>query len=70
MKHIVSLNLPISVILDATADTRGKHYVIVYLKALEEQRDVNGKLLHVKPVVLFYKLIELGMDEDANAYNI
>lgn len=66
--HIVSLNRPISIILDATTDSRGKHYVIIYFKALETDMDLDGKILQVRPCMYFYKLVELGASEDANAY--
>jgi hypothetical protein len=68
VKHIVSTNSPISIILDATTDSRGKHYIIVYFRALEADKDMDGKILQVRPCVYFYKLIELGASEDANAY--
>ena len=58
----------ISFLLDTTTDLRGNHYLITYIRALEEDKDPeNGNLLLVRPVVYFYKLLLLAQSEDANA---
>ena len=45
----------VSIILDGSTDPRQNHYLIVFLQAVEEY----------KPVVYFYRLIPLSMDETA-----
>lgn len=45
--------IPFSIILDTSTDASTNHYLIVYLQILEEHR----------PIVMFYRLIELTDDE-------
>lgn len=67
LHHLASSRYPISLILDATTDNRGKHFAIVYLKSLEA--DVyDGVVKQIRPVMYFYKLLEFGMEENAEAY--
>lgn len=52
LKHMLSENLPFSVIVDGSADITDNHYLSVYFQILE------GNV----PVIVFYKLIELSSD--------
>ena len=49
-------DIPISTILDSSTDNSGRHYLIVLFQTLEEER----------PIVYFYRLIHLDMDESAD----
>jgi hypothetical protein len=49
-------DIPISIIVDTSTDNSGKHYLIVLFQTAEEER----------PIVYFYKLVHLGMDETAD----
>ena len=56
-----------SVIFDTTTDIKGEHYLIVYIQSLEIDKDISNQITQVRPVVYFYKLIKLGIREDAQA---
>lgn len=58
IKHLVSKNLPLSIILDGSTDSSENHFLIVYFQAMEEN----------VPIVYFYKLIEISVDETAAGY--
>lgn len=53
--HLLSKNIPISIIIDGTTDSNAKHTLIVYFQAIEDS----------SPVVYFYKLIETTSDGTA-----
>jgi hypothetical protein len=49
---------PCSIIVDGSTDPRQNHYLIVYLQSLEQLR----------PIVYFYGLLEIGLDETADGF--
>ena len=67
LRHVLESNYPLSLILDATTDAAGKHFVIVYLRSLEADK-AEGKITQVRPVLYFYKLLEFGLEETSQAY--
>lgn len=54
-KSLISKKFPMSIILDGTTDMGLHHYLVVLIQTLEDNR----------PVMYFYKLIELVADESA-----
>uniref|UniRef100_A0A915KNL8 Transposase n=1 Tax=Romanomermis culicivorax TaxID=13658 RepID=A0A915KNL8_ROMCU len=54
---LTSKQYPLSIIIDSSTDASQNHYLIAYFQALE-----NGT-----PVVYFYKLVQLDVDEIAAA---
>lgn len=55
LRHMLSENLPFSIIVDGSADITDNHYLSVYFQILEEN----------VPVIVFYKLVELSSDVTA-----
>jgi len=55
MKYITNSKSPMSIILDSSTDVSQHHYLVVYLQSLEDYT----------PVLYFYKLIPLQIDESA-----
>jgi hypothetical protein len=53
---------PYTIILDGTTDKKGKHFLIVYIRALEKNRPSGSEDTDIKlhrPVTYFYKLAKL-----------
>lgn len=67
LNHLSMTRYPISLIIDATTDNRGKHHLIFYLRSLEADKK-DGVTLQLRPVLYFYKLLEFGMEENAVAH--
>jgi len=70
INHLSSVEShPLTLIIDGTTDKKGRHYLIVYFRALEKnepQLDENTPTL-LRPNTYFYKLIELTSGETADA---
>lgn len=58
VKHLIESASPFSLILDTSSDIEGRHYIITYFQALEDNT----------PIVYFYKLIEMSADLSAKAH--
>lgn len=58
LSHMLSKNLPFSIIIDGSTDSQETHYLIIYFQILE--KDI--------PVVCFYKLVETSTDSTAQGY--
>lgn len=58
MKHLVSKNSPVSIILDGSTDLSRTHSMIVYFLAVEDHT----------PVMYFYKLVECSLDQSAEGF--
>lgn len=56
MTHLVSINSPVSIILDGSTDLSRTHNMLVYFLAVEDYA----------PVMYFYKLIECSLDQSAD----
>lgn len=55
MKHIISKNLPFSLIVDGSTDSSDVHFMSIFFQILEDN----------VPVIVFYKLVELSVDVSA-----
>lgn len=55
LKHMLSEQLPFSIIVDGSSDISDNHYLSIYFQILEKN----------VPVVVFYKLVELSSDVTA-----
>lgn len=61
VNHLVKSASPFSIILDTSSDIEGRHYMVTYLQAIEDNT----------PIVYFYKLIEMTQDVTAQGhYNV
>lgn len=60
LKHMISKNLPFSIILDGSTDKQGNKYIIIYFQILENNI----------PVMCFYRLVEASSDVTANGLYI
>lgn len=58
LKHLISKNSPVTIILDGATDQTKTHKMIVYFLAVEDYT----------PVMYFYKLIECSLDQSANGF--
>jgi len=69
LNHLSSSDAPYwSLIVDTTTDYRGNHYMISFIRSLEADYSAeNGRILQIRPVMYFYKLLEIGHDENAVA---
>lgn len=56
--HLIKSNSPFSLILDASSDIEGRHYLITYFQAFEDNT----------PIVYFYKLIPMTDDLSADGH--
>ena len=63
--QIASGSSPLSLIVDTTTDYKGNHYLISFLRAIEQDMDVESQIVRERPVIYFYKLIEFGYSENA-----
>lgn len=52
LKHMLSKNLPFSIIVDGASDISDFHYLCIYFQILDQN----------VPVIVFYKLVELSVD--------
>lgn len=58
LQHMISKNLPFSIILDGSSDNTDTHYMIIYFQIL--QNDI--------PSVVFYRLVQTTSDVTAQGY--
>lgn len=58
LQHMLSKNLPFSIILDGSCDNTDNHYMIIYFQILENN----------VPSVVFYRLVETSSDVTALGY--
>ena len=57
-KHLLSVKMPMSYIMNTATDTMGKYYLVIQFQTVENN----------KPVVYFYKLVPMGGDKSAEGY--
>lgn len=60
IEYLVENQMPISIIVDDTTDLSAVHYMIVYFQTIEENR----------PVIYFYKLIEITSETGEAHFNV
>ena len=55
IRQIASRSSPLSLIVDTTTDYKGNHYLIRFLRAVEQDMDLESQIVRERPVIYFYK---------------
>ena len=67
--HLYKNQYPISLIIDSTTDKGSNHYMIMYLRSLESERNPQtNEITREYPIVYFYSLERINYDESAQGY--
>ena len=65
INHLKTVDSPFSLIVDTSTDYAGNHFLIVLIRAFEFDKNAENEITAERPVVYFYRLIEMGHSEDA-----